>query len=121
MAAEQNHFGAQYELGMSYLKGDGVDKDEKKAFELFEKAALKGDNNAQYQLALCYQHGKGTNKDFVKAYAWLKIASVGSGAEIQAARDGLMEQLTPEQLTQGSDLSDELMQQLLTDEFEIKF
>ena len=45
---------AQYELGLRYLKGEGVVKDMPKAVELFRKATVQGDDRAQYELGLCY-------------------------------------------------------------------
>ncbi|MDW7793255.1 tetratricopeptide repeat protein [Morganella morganii] len=37
-AAEQNHASAQFNLGMMYQNGDGVEKNEKVAQEWFQKA-----------------------------------------------------------------------------------
>jgi len=53
-----------YELGMCYKNGDGVNKDEKKAFEYIQNSV----NNEktmknQIGLALCYKHGIGVEKD----------------------------------------------------------
>lgn len=53
----------QIELGERYLKGDIVEKDEKKAFELFEKAANLNDPRGMYKLGLCYKKGLGISKD----------------------------------------------------------
>ena len=42
--------GAKYSLGMMYFTGTGVEKDMKRAFEYFAKAADKGHAKAQYNL-----------------------------------------------------------------------
>ena len=57
----------QIELGERYLKGDIVDKDVKKAFELFEKAANLNDPRGMYKLGLCYKKGLGVPKDINNA------------------------------------------------------
>lgn len=53
-----------YELGLCYKNGDGVNKDEKKAFEYIQNSV----NNEklvknQIELALCYKTGMGIEKD----------------------------------------------------------
>ena len=57
-AAEQGHTNAEYEVGMCYLDGDGVNEDEYEAAKWFRKAALKGHEEAQFELAelLEYNH-----------------------------------------------------------------
>ena len=47
------------EIARRYLDGDGVDKDEKKAFENFMKSASSGDSHAQFKLGQCYEYGWG--------------------------------------------------------------
>ena len=49
-AAEQEFPEAEHLLGLSYLDGDIVDKDEAKAFFWLERAAKKGIANAQYEV-----------------------------------------------------------------------
>jgi hypothetical protein len=45
-AAEQGHVDAQNNLGALYFTGEGVDRDEQKAIEWFEKAAAQGNEEA---------------------------------------------------------------------------
>ncbi|PKC65754.1 kinase-like protein [Rhizophagus irregularis] len=54
----------------------GTKKNEIKAFELFKKAAGKGQiNNAIKELAYCYKHGIGTRKNEIKAFKLYKAAA----------------------------------------------
>ena len=46
---------AQFNLGICYQNGIGVEKDEIKAFEFFKKSAEKKCVNAQCQLGECYR------------------------------------------------------------------
>src|SRR6185312_572564 len=62
-AAEQGHDSTQYNLGVCYEYGTGVEKDEQKAVELYKKAAEQGDAGAQCNLANGYYNGTGVEKD----------------------------------------------------------
>tara|TARA_Y100001936_G_scaffold150946_1_gene147199 strand:- start:3023 stop:3976 length:954 start_codon:yes stop_codon:yes gene_type:complete len=66
---------AQYNLGVMYDKGKGVDKNIKKAKKWFQFAAEKGHDKAQYNLGLIYGKGKGIEKDYSKAFKWLSLAA----------------------------------------------
>ena len=68
---------AQYKLGVMYEFGEGVEKDYKKAFELYEKAANQGHSIAQNNLGLFYYHGRGVNKDKKKAIKLLSDSCNG--------------------------------------------
>lgn len=60
------------ELGIRYFHGEGFEKDEKKAFELFNKASEKNCINAKFNLALCYLNGAGTEKNETYSFNILK-------------------------------------------------
>lgn len=57
-----------YIMANCYFYGISVKKDEKKAFELYEKAMDKGDVDAIMNLAYCYRVGCGVEKDEKKAF-----------------------------------------------------
>lgn len=66
-------------LGNLYGQGLGGEKNELKAFDLYKKAAEKGDYAAQYNLAEYYRAGQGTSRDMDKAIYWYeKSASQGT-------------------------------------------
>ena len=46
-------------LGCNYELGIGVEKDEKKAFEYYMKAAELGNSDAMQNVSLCYYYGTG--------------------------------------------------------------
>lgn len=54
-AAELGNVDAQYKLGCMYAKGEGVEKDEKKAVYHFDEAAIGGHHVARWNLA-CVEH-----------------------------------------------------------------
>lgn len=59
----------QIALGERYLSGNVVDKDEKKAVELFEKAANQNSDMGLLKLADCYKKGVGVSQDNAKAFS----------------------------------------------------
>lgn len=72
-------------LGMLLLAGDGVEKDEKRAFEclLAAKNLDSCDGAAEWQLANCYENGLGIDPDPKKAEALLREASDRGNAAAQ--------------------------------------
>ncbi len=62
-ATVENDSKAQYNLGMCYFKGEGVEKNLAKAVEFLKKAAEKSNPGAQYQLGICYRDGLGVPQD----------------------------------------------------------
>lgn len=66
---------SQFNLGCMYLIGDGVPKDENKAFEWTKKAAVQNHANAQYNLASFYLQGTGTEINYFEAIKWYEKAA----------------------------------------------
>ncbi|KAF9416575.1 hypothetical protein BGZ94_010190, partial [Podila epigama] len=66
---------ALYELGMSYLKGWGVNKDKTVAFNYFKIAADLGDPDSQNETALCYYEGIGVQKDMYQSAKYYRLAA----------------------------------------------
>jgi len=54
-------------LGSMYIKGIGVDKDNKKAYRWFKKATGYNHTRAEYNLGLMYVEGIGVSQDYKKA------------------------------------------------------
>jgi TPR repeat protein len=59
LAAEQGDAGGQCNLGMCYLHGVGVEKDNDEAVRWFRLAADQNDASGLSQLATCYSRGVG--------------------------------------------------------------
>ncbi|GMQ99203.1 MAG: hypothetical protein BMS9Abin18_0019 [Zetaproteobacteria bacterium] len=73
-AAEKGNRRAQYQLGLLYARGDGVQKNLVKAREWLRKAAMQGHPKAQFYLGQMYVFGDGGEKDNVKATTWFWLA-----------------------------------------------
>ncbi|KAF0486231.1 HCP-like protein [Gigaspora margarita] len=74
---QENPF-ALYNLRYNYEKGINLNKDEKKAFELYLKAANMGHTIAIFDVARCYDNGIGVEMDEHKAFIYYqKSAEMG--------------------------------------------
>ena len=65
--AVQGNATAQYNLGLMYKDGIGVDKDNEEALGWFTLGSDNGHMLSKYALGLLYYHGKGTSLNFNKA------------------------------------------------------
>lgn len=74
-AAEQGYAPAQFNLGVCYANGAGVEKDMVEAVKWFRKAAEKGMPEAQWAMAGCYAGGEGVEKDMGEAVRWARKAA----------------------------------------------
>jgi len=73
--ASAGHLPSQYEVGMAYLKGNGVEADTKLAAKWLRRAAMNDHAEAQYQLSQLYRDGVGMEQNRKRALEWLKIAA----------------------------------------------
>lgn len=63
-------------LGVCYLFGHGVEKDQSRAVSLFQKSVAQGGNRFPfYNLARCYLNGWGVEKNLEEAKAFAKLAA----------------------------------------------
>ena len=78
-AAKQGHVGAMVALGYQFEKGQGVEANMGKAFDLYERAAKLGSPDAMFNVYRFYTTGKKVKADPDKARTWLeKAAAAGS-------------------------------------------
>jgi len=73
-----------FKLGLRYQNGE---KDNRKAFEWFQKAAEQGHATAQYKLGAMYDNGEGVTIDFIEAEKWYKKAAC-QGVSVAQSRLG---------------------------------
>jgi len=70
---------AQYNVGICYGKGIGVDKNEQKAFDWYLKAAKQGNTRAQTILGAVHV----ATHDYSEAIKWFKKAANQGSVEAQ--------------------------------------
>ena len=66
---------AQYNLGVMYFNGKGVEKDYSNSIKWWNLAADQGNDKAQYILGVMYEEGKGVKKNLKTAKTWFQLAS----------------------------------------------
>ncbi|MDD5052003.1 MAG: tetratricopeptide repeat protein [Sulfuricurvum sp.] len=90
---------AEYQVGVIYEHGIGIDKNETQAAKWYEKAAHQGYIDAQYNLAIMYASGRGVSKDEAVAMMWLSLAAKQGDKEARALLlqiiDGKLEEKKP--------------------------
>ena len=86
LAAEKGHATAQYNLGIKYQTGDGVEKDSAEAAKWYLLAADQGTGHAKarYNLGVMYATGDGVQKDPLEAVLWYRKAAELNYAKAQA-------------------------------------
>ena len=72
--ANNNDHEAQYNIGLAYEIGIGVEKDPKQAYSWYLKSAEGDFPKAQYSLGLCLALGKGCDKNIALSKQWIKKA-----------------------------------------------
>ncbi len=74
-AADQGFAKAQFNLGIAYLQGQGVAKDNREGINWFRKAADQNFAPAQYNVGIAYAQGLGVQKDPRQAVEWFQKAA----------------------------------------------
>ena len=72
---------AQVQLGVIYLTGDGVTKDDKEALKWLRMAGDQDNPLAERYLAEMYFKGRGVEADNAEAAKWLRLAAAQGDAE----------------------------------------
>jgi len=65
----------QYNLGMAFMRGTGVQKSDRAASEWLERSASKGHAKAQYHMARNYHYGTGVERDDARKQQCYRIAA----------------------------------------------
>ena len=81
--AEKGAAEAQFQLGKSYLHGEGVTKNETRARALLLQAAEQGHSMAQNHLGVMYLKGQGGKVDGEDGLKWLRLAAGQGNATAQ--------------------------------------
>lgn len=73
--ANDGDVGAQVQMGVIYLTGDGVTKDDAEALKWFRKAADQDNPIAERYLAEMYFKGRGVEADNMESAKWLRMSA----------------------------------------------
>ncbi len=75
VAAEKDHIGALFNLGMLYVEGETVKGDYVEAGRYFKRAAVLGNIQSQFNVSVLYSQGLGFPQSDEHSYAWAKLAA----------------------------------------------
>jgi len=78
-AADKGQPEAQYDLGLLYAKGLGVQRDLQVAQQWYEAAAAQGNAQAEYSLAQMYAQGWGIPANEASTLRWMEMANGSNG------------------------------------------
>ena len=81
--AERGDAVAQYNLGVMYSAGKGVQQDVAQAINWYRMAAEQGLAAAQHNLGVMYKEGKGVPRDYAQGKYWYRKAADGGNAQAQ--------------------------------------
>ena len=81
--ATQGDSDAQYQLGLMYRSGNGVEENVYQAIHWLTRAANADNSQAQYALAMIYRENATQMQDQEKAVTWFKRAAQNSHADAQ--------------------------------------
>lgn len=73
LAAKKGHSSAQYNLGLLYEEGKGIEKNMEEASKWYRRSAEQGNPLSMHSFALiCYAGGEGSEQDKKEAFNWWK-------------------------------------------------
>ncbi len=90
LKAKQGDVDAQYNLGIMYYHGEGIEKNLEEALFWFLKAAEQDDPDAQYNLGFMYGKGEGVEKSHEQSMQWFVKAAQQGHTEAREVLDKMM-------------------------------
>lgn len=95
---------SQFDVGVMYERGIGVNLNQFDAAQWYEKAALQGHMNAQYNLGIMYASGRGVTQSDGSAMMWLGLAAQQGDKEARKILLTLVDgKITPDQKSSPSE------------------
>jgi TPR repeat protein len=97
MAAERGHDRAQLQLGLSYLKGRGVERNPVLAMEWIAKSADRNNPRALMEMGSAHWNGHGVRVDRIEAVKFLFLSQWAGSPAGRGMLRGYAVQLSPDQ------------------------
>jgi len=99
---------SQYNMGLLYYFGNGVEKNLRTAFNYCKKSAEQGLPRAQNNLAHMYSDGLGVKQNYILSYKWSYLAYAGGYPSAKILNKS-KEQLDHLELSEGDRLINEYL------------
>ena len=98
---------AQFEKGLMYYWGRGVQQNYEEALKWFRLSAEQRNADAQYVLGGMYYLGDGVEQDYVKAHMWFDLAAAQGNKKAKKIMVITAQKMTPKQLEKAQNLARE--------------
>lgn len=82
---------AQFQVGVMYERGVGIDMNQSQAAKWYEKAALQGHMDGQYNIGIMYGSGRGVEQNDRFAMMWLASAAKQGDKEARKVLNALID------------------------------
>ena len=107
-AARSGNAEAEELIGVMYAMGLGVIRNDKRAFEWYLRAAMKGHPGAQSGVGWYYEVGRGMPAaDLVRAYMWYVLSAIGGDPDAAISQEEVVKKMMPEQIKEAHILIDD--------------
>ncbi len=107
-AARSGNADAEELIGVMYAMGLGVERDDRRAFEWYLRASMKGHPGAQSGIGWYYEVGRGVEKpDLVRAYMWYVLSAIGGDPDAAISQEEVVKKMTAEQIEAAHKLIDD--------------
>ncbi len=111
--SEEGFSHAQFSLAEMYLTGDGLPRNDKKAIELLNRAAMSGYLPAQLTLGMLAAEGKAMERNLAEAHTWLAVAAEQGNKAAQEVLPKLEKLMSTEDTVEARKRSSQLLQVLV--------
>ena len=105
--AKQGDTEYQFNLGVAYENGKGLEQNKRQALNWYRLAAEKGHTKAQNNLGIMYLNGKVLPEDNTLAHMWFNIAASMGGKKPRQNKELISELMTPKQISKAHKLARE--------------
>jgi len=91
-----------------YAMGLGVQRDDRRAFDWYLRASLKGHPGAQSGIGWYYEVGRGLPApDLVRAYTWYVLSAIGGDPDAAISQEEVVKKMTDEDIAEAHKLIDD--------------
>ena len=103
--ARSGNADAEELIGVMHAMGLGVPRDDRRAFEWYLRASLKGHPGAQSGLGWYYEVGRGLPApDLVRAYLWYTLSAIGGDPDAAVSQEEVAKRMTKEEVAEALEL-----------------
>ena len=100
--ARSGNADAEELIGVMHAMGLGVPKDDRRAFDWYLRASLKGHPGAQSGLGWYYEVGRGLPApDLVRAYLWYTLSAIGGDPDAAVSQEEVAKRMTKEEIAKA--------------------